>query len=279
MNAAEQRAGDAVRWLRYLAPNLVTAASIVFAVLAVQAALRGEVIWGAWWALFSTLTDKLDGFVARLLKASSPIGVQLDSLADLLNYGMVPATISYAFFTREKGLPWSSGGAHSLLTCICCFYVLCAALRLARFNVSESNPRFFFGVPSTMAGACVMAYFIVLCKYGDPAWTPGESYPGPRPLGDLRLDALMASFPVVLLLFGLAMVSGWRVPKVGGMSSRLANLYVVGSLLLGYGLGIFRLLPEYIVFGGAQYLLVCAWYHLFGSPKVGPAPLFPTDVP
>ena len=273
MSAADSR--PLGRTLRYLAPNLVTAGSVVFSVLAIQAAVRGEIIWGAWWGLYSTLTDKLDGAVARWLKASSPIGVQLDSLADLLNYGMVPATLTYAFFLREKSLGWSEGLPYYLLCAICIFYVLCAAMRLARFNVSAGSPDFFFGVPATLSGACVMSLLITLGKYGDPAWTAGESYPGPRLLGHLRLDGAMPYYPLVVFLFGLTMVSRWRVPKFGRAGGRWLNIYIVGSVLFGYACGLIHTLPEYLVFGGVQYLIFAAYAHFFGTPKERPEPVFP----
>ena len=60
------------RTLRYLAPNVVTCLSMLCAVFAMQAALRGEIVVACWWVAYSTLTDKLDGIVARALKASSP---------------------------------------------------------------------------------------------------------------------------------------------------------------------------------------------------------------
>ncbi len=273
------------RTLRYLAPNAVTGGSIVFAVLALQAALRGEIIWGAWWALYSTLTDKLDGLVARLLNASSPIGVQLDSLADLLNYGMVPATLTYAFFMKHPELGWATGLPNLALRAICSVYVLCAAVRLARFNVSTGNPRFFFGVPSTMSGAAVLAMLITLCKYSDPSFsqveTGGhllyESFPGLRLLGSLRLDGLLPYYPIALLLFGLTMISRWRVPKIGMTDNRLINIYIVASLLLGYAAGIVHWLPEYIVLGSLQYLLLAAYFHFFASPPERPDPLFPAS--
>lgn len=265
------------RSLRYLAPNLVTGASVVFAVLALQAALRGEYIWGAWWSLYSTLTDKLDGVVARMLKASSPLGVQLDSLADLLNYGMVPATIAYGFFTQHPQFGWAGGWMHELLKAICCIYVACTALRLARFNVSTANPRYFFGVPSTMSGAVVLAYLVTLAKYGDPAWTAGESYPGWRLLGGARLDALMPHYPWVLLAFGLLMISPLRVPKLGNAGNRALNTYVVANLLIGYFFGLFHMFPEYIVFGGLQYLLIASCIHFFGASRERPEPLFPME--
>lgn len=269
---------DFTRFLRYLAPNLVTTASIVFSVLAVQATIRGEMVWGAWWGLYSTLTDKLDGIVARLLRASTPVGVQLDSLADLLNYGFVPATITYAFFVnpQHRALGWSQGLPYVALCVLCCSYVACAALRLARFNVSAANPRIFFGIPSTMAGAVVLALFVTLCKYGDPAWTTGsESYPGWRLLDHADLRAVMPWFPLVLMGFGLLMISRWRIPKLGHTGSRALDIYVVANLVVGYAAGLFHCLPEYLVFGGVQYMLISAYLHFFRTAPERPEPLFP----
>ena len=144
---------------------------------AVQAVLRGEIVEGCWWVAYSTLTDKLDGIVARALKASSPLGVQMDSLADLLNYGFCPAAVAYGFFHSHPELGWSHGAAHYGLAIICAIYTVCAAVRLARFNVSEGSPDFFFGVPTTFCGAIAVISMVTICKYGDPAWTMGQSYP------------------------------------------------------------------------------------------------------
>ena len=168
------------RTLRFVAPNAVTALSILCAVMAVQAALRGEIVTACWWVTYSTLTDKLDGLVARAVKGSSPLGVQMDSLADLLNYGFVPAAITYGFFQRHPDIGgWGHGFAHYGLMLICFAYALCAALRLARFNVSAGNPNFFFGVPSTFSGAIVVAD-VLLAGHRAPIWDLDWSPAGDR---------------------------------------------------------------------------------------------------
>jgi CDP-diacylglycerol--serine O-phosphatidyltransferase len=261
--------------LRYAAPNLITGLSVVCAVLAVQAALRGEYISACWWVLYSTLTDKLDGMVARLLDASSALGVQMDSLADLLNYGFVPAAVAYGFFHDKPELGWSEGPRALALIVICCFYALCAAVRLARFNVSQSNPDFFFGTPTTFAGAMLMVLLVSLAKYGDPRWTPHDSFPGWRLLDGLRLDGLMEYYPLAMLFLGWAMVSSWRVPKAGKFKNRFINLFIIANLVGGWTLCILHLLPEYLVFGGMQYLILCVYAHFFLTPKERPEPLFP----
>lgn len=260
--------------LRFFAPNAVTGLSVVCAVLAVQAALRGQYIAACWWVLYSTLTDKLDGIVARALNASTAIGVQMDSLADLLNYGFVPSAVAYGFFQDKPELGWNSGPANIALIAICCIYALCAAFRLARFNVSKSNPDFFFGTPTTFAGAFVMVLLVSLAKYGDPRWTPHDTFPGWRLLGDLRLDGLMAYFPFAMLFFGWAMVSSWRVPKAGKFKNRYINWFVILNLIAGWSMTMLHLIPEYLVFGGVQYLLLCVYAHYFATPKEKPEPMF-----
>lgn len=263
--------------LRYLAPNVVTALSMVCAVLAIQAVLRGETIAACWWVLYSTVTDKLDGYVARALKASSPLGVQMDSLADLLNYGFMPAAISYDLFYRYPELGWREGWHPILLAVICGIYALCAALRLARFNVSRSNPDFFFGVPTTVAGAFAMATLITCAKYGNPEWTKGSTYPGWRILGDIRLDWLMHYYPYLFLFLSYLMVSSWRVPKAGRIPNKILNVYVFVGMFVGYALGILHLVPEILVIGGFQYFAVGLYCHFFLTPNEKPEPFFPAD--
>lgn len=256
-------------------PNLVTGLSVVCAVLAVQSALRGEFISACWWVLYSTITDKLDGIVARALNASTDLGVQMDSLADLLNYGFVPAAVTYAFIYDKPELGWSTGAAHLGLVVICCIYALCAAFRLARFNISKSNPDFFFGTPTTFSGALLMATLISLAKYGDPAWTKHDAFPGLRLLGSARLDAVMPLFPWLMLFLGWAMVSRWRIPKAGKVKHRILNIYIIVNLIIGWALTILHLVPEYLVFSGFQYLILCVFAHFFWTPPERPEPLFP----
>ncbi len=263
------------RTLRYLAPNVVTCLSMLCAVFAMQAALRGEIVVACWWVAYSTLTDKLDGIVARALKASSPLGVQMDSLADLLNYGFCPAAITYGFFYSHPELGWAQGPERYLLAIICSAYMLCAAVRLARFNVSEGNPDFFFGVPTTFCGAIAVASMVTICKYGDPSWTPGQSYPGWRLFGDTRLDTYVPYYPLLLVFLGYLMVSSWRMPKAGKIRHRLLNRICLAALVFGYAAAMLQRLPEFLVLVAGVYLLVSLYCHYFLTPRKKPEPFFP----
>lgn len=263
------------RTLRYLAPNVVTCLSMLCAVFAMQAALRGEIIVACWWVAYSTLTDKLDGIVARALKASSPLGVQMDSLADLLNYGFCPAAITYGFFYSHPQLGWTQGLSHYGLAAICAAYMLCAAIRLARFNISEGSPDFFFGVPTTFCGAIAVVGMVTICKYGDPAWTPGQGYPGWRLFGDVRLDDYVKYYPLLLVLLGYLMVSSWRVSKAGKIRNKLLNQLCLANMIFGYAAAMLQRLPEYLIVAASLYILVAIYCHYFLTPPVKPDPVFP----
>jgi CDP-diacylglycerol--serine O-phosphatidyltransferase len=93
---AETAGAARVAAWRYVVPNAITALGIVFGALGLQAALRGRPLAAAWWGLYCTLTDRLDGAAAKALGATSDFGVQLDSLADLLSFGIVPPAVLYA---------------------------------------------------------------------------------------------------------------------------------------------------------------------------------------
>lgn len=138
--------------------------------------------------------DALDGFVARATGTTSDFGMQLDSIADMMNFGCAPAMLLYCYGFVQLGagdpLLLRLGGIASF------FFVTCGALRLARFNVDagRTDPRYFVGMPITAGAACVAAVVV--------AW--------PAPL----VSATQAYFLLLLLLIvGSLMVSTLRFPS------------------------------------------------------------------
>jgi CDP-diacylglycerol--serine O-phosphatidyltransferase len=117
--------------------------------------------------------DALDGFVARATGTTSDFGMQLDSIADVMNFGCAPAMLLYCYGFVQLGthdpLLLRLGGIASF------FFVTCGALRLARFNVdvSRTDPRYFVGMPITAGAACVAA---VVVAWPDPLATPLQGY-------------------------------------------------------------------------------------------------------
>ena len=137
----------------YILPNLFTTASLFTGFMAVIWAAEGHIEWSATGILFSALMDGLDGKVARLTGTASEFGVQYDSLADLVAFGLAPAILFWHWQLNNFG---RAGLAAAFI------YAACGALRLARFNVSasqETSKRFFIGLPIPAAG-CSLVTFI-----------------------------------------------------------------------------------------------------------------------
>lgn len=267
--------------IRYLVPNAITAFGIACAVLSVQASVAGDMRMAAWWIIYCVLTDKLDGLAARALKGSSAFGVQMDSLADLVSFGVAPATLVYAFFSHHPELGWSDGWHGIALRAIGLGFVICAAARLGRFNVTTEAPgadKMFFGTPTTFSGGIIAAIFLVLLKYGDPSWggvTAGDW----RALGGLRLDVVMPVLPWLLAAGGIGMISTLRVPKLGRSGVRIVDVLVFGDIFACYVFGFARRLPELLTATALMILPIAAVYHLASkrARSVKPPRLFPPN--
>jgi CDP-diacylglycerol--serine O-phosphatidyltransferase len=157
--------------------------------------------------------DALDGFVARATGTTSEFGMQLDSIADVMNFGCAPAMLLYCYGFVQLGahdpLLLRLGGIASF------FFVTCGALRLARFNVdvSRTDPRYFVGMPITAGAACVAA---VVVAWPDPLATKLQGY--------LLL--------LLLLAVGSLMVSTLRFPSSKQKKSWLALCVLALNLAL-----------------------------------------------
>jgi CDP-diacylglycerol--serine O-phosphatidyltransferase len=138
----------------YILPNLFTTASLFTGFLAMLLAVQGNIEGSALAILFSALMDGLDGKVARLTNTASEFGIQYDSLADLVAFGVAPAFTSWM---------WVLEGYGKLGIGVAFLYVACTALRLARFNVCVTtvSKKFFVGLPCPAAG-CAVAMFLGL---------------------------------------------------------------------------------------------------------------------
>lgn len=140
--------------VRLMIPNLITVLAICAGLTGIRLAFEGRYELAVAMVLLAAFLDGIDGRVARLLKATSSFGVQMDSLADIINFGVAPALVSYAFLLD---------GAHSMGWIACLLYAIAAGLRLARFNVMAERDvkapwqsEFFVGVPAPMGAMLVM---------------------------------------------------------------------------------------------------------------------------
>ena len=137
---------------RMILPNAITLIGVCIGLTSIKFALDGKFSLAVVAILFAGLMDALDGRIARLIKGTSKMGKELDSLGDVISFGVAPAFIMYF---------WNLQYLDKLGWFVCLMYVVCVALRLARFNVnSEEEPswkdNFFEGVPAPAGGILVL---------------------------------------------------------------------------------------------------------------------------
>lgn len=159
-----RRRGDRPQRFRrgvYLVPSLFTVANLFCGYACVVFATRAEFETAALFIGLAMILDMLDGFIARLTNSSTAFGLELDSLADVVSFGMAPAILAFTWGLWPLGrLGWTVGF----------LYVTAAAMRLARFNMQTksavvADKRFFVGMPSPPA-AGVIAATVYLYPYG-----------------------------------------------------------------------------------------------------------------
>lgn len=122
-------------------PNLLTLLNLLFGVIGIVWVLEGQVLTGAYFVLIAAGFDFLDGFVARLLKVQSDMGKELDSLADVVSFGVLPGLI---LFVMAK----DSSSPDSLLPYLTLIVPMLSAYRLAKFNLDTRQSERFIGLPT-----------------------------------------------------------------------------------------------------------------------------------
>lgn len=153
----------------HLFPNLVTLGSIAAGLTAIRFGFHGEFEWAVRLILLACVLDGIDGRLARFLQRESLTGAELDSLADVVNFGVAPALIVYFWALQDMpGAGWLAALA----------YVMCCVLRLARFNVMSrsadnggnktARDDFFVGVPSPAGAGLVMFPMFVSFLFSEP---------------------------------------------------------------------------------------------------------------
>ena len=142
---------------RVILPNMLTLIGVCIGLTSIRFALDGKFEFAIIAIIFAALIDGLDGRIARLIKATSKVGKELDSLTDMISFGVAPAFIMYFWKLNTLGrFGWL----------VCLIYVICVALRLARFNVNSNQEpswrdNFFEGVPSPAGGILVLTPLII----------------------------------------------------------------------------------------------------------------------
>ena len=246
--------------VRMLVPNFFTLLALCAGLTSIRMGIEGryELALGA--IVFAALLDGIDGRVARLLKASSRFGAELDSLADFVNFGVAPAFLVFN---------WGLGDLKSLGWICVMIFALASALRLARFNVvaaEENRPKwqagYFMGMP-TPAAAIVVLLPVYLEHLGVDAFRTSP----------LMLDIVL----VYTLIIAFMMVS--TIPTYSGklLHERISREYVLPLFMLAIGFVALLVTYPYVTLTGASvaYLaLIPVSWRRFGQmlAKDLPAP-------
>lgn len=197
-------------------PSLFTIGNLFLGIMAILLAVQGApnyIDYAAILVIIAMLLDGLDGRMARMLNAASEFGKELDSLSDIVSFGVAPAVIMYLVVLQELGM------LGLLLTAL---FPICGALRLARFSVTPGIPGFFIGLPITAAGG-VLATFALYHEAFPPLFLPigmtilallmisNIKYPNFKKVGLPR-----ATFWITPLIIGMVAILAYRFP--GGFS-------------------------------------------------------------
>jgi CDP-diacylglycerol---serine O-phosphatidyltransferase len=219
-----------------IVPSLFTLFNLFFGVWSMVLASRGEFYRAGWYIFFAGVLDTLDGRVARLSKTGTRFGAELDSLVDIVSFGVAPAFLIYQ-------LEFASAGQAEWIFCY--FYVMAAALRLARFNVTQAGraKHSFIGLPSPAAGMTLATFY---------PFTTTELYQ--NLFRSLPRHALMQWFMILLTILMVSNVRYATLPRAGvrtvrGLLGLATILIVVGFGVLEHDAFFFPLGIAYIVYG------------------------------
>jgi len=201
---------------RVILPNMLTLIGVCIGLTSIRFALDGKFEFAIIAIIFAALIDGLDGRIARLIKGTSKVGKELDSLTDMISFGVAPAFIMYFWKLNTLGrFGWL----------VCLIYVICVALRLARFNVNSNQEpswrdNFFEGVPSPAGGILVLTPLIVSVSNFDYI--------------TLNYDIIVPAFFIVTSLLLISKFPSYSFKKI--VIQRKATIFLLFGIVLFFGL-------------------------------------------
>ena len=201
---------------RVILPNMLTLIGVCIGLTSIRFALDEKFEFAIIAIIFAALIDGLDGRIARLIKGTSKVGKELDSLTDMISFGVAPAFIMYFWKLNTLGrFGWL----------VCLIYVICVALRLARFNVnSNQDPswkdNFFEGVPSPAGGILVLTPLII--SLTDFNYI------------QLNYDVLVPAFFIITSLLLISKFPSYSLKKI--VIQRKATIFLLFGIVLFFGL-------------------------------------------
>lgn len=232
-----------IRRVVIVVPSLFTLFNLFFGMWSMVLASRGEFYRASWFIVFAGILDSLDGRLARLSKTGTRFGAELDSLVDIVSFGVAPAFLMFQqHFSLAGGAAWI----------FCYFYVMGAAIRLARFNITQAGhaKSYFIGLPSPAAGMTIATYY---------PFTQTELYQ--QALSRLPWNLLLTFLMIMLTILMVSNVRYATLPRAGLRSARgllgLATiLFIVIFGILQHDVFFFPLGITYMVYGIVRAALI-----------------------
>ena len=201
---------------RVILPNMLTLIGVCIGLSSIRFALDGKFEFAIIAIMFAALIDGLDGRIARLIKGTSKVGKELDSLTDMISFGVAPAFIMYFWKLNTLGrFGWL----------LCLIYVICVALRLARFNVNTGQApswrdNFFEGVPSPAGGILVLTPLIFSLTSFD--------------FININYDIVVPVFFIATSLLLISKFPSYSFKKI--VIQRKATIFLLFGIVLFFGL-------------------------------------------
>lgn len=226
--------------IKKMLPTMVTMGNIICGFVSVLCVSNQKFELAAWLIVVAMALDAFDGRLARMMKSTSKTGAQLDSMADLVTFGIAPAVLMIKTCDNFPVIfLWGIG----------LFFMMCAAFRLARFNVQKEDgvniPKHFFtGLPTTLSGGTI-AQLVILNHFVQTRFGP---------------DVVAILLPIVTFVLGLFMVS--KVPFFN-ITSKIGFRQGIWAMVLEFSAAIlfFVITPELALSTVLScYLIICAMY-------------------
>ncbi len=201
---------------RMILPNMLTLIGVCIGLTSIRFALDGRFEFAIIAIIFAALIDGLDGRIARLIKGTSKVGKELDSLTDMISFGVAPAFIMYF---------WKLNTLERFGWLLCLVYVICVALRLARFNINSNQEpswkdNFFEGVPSPAGAILVLTPLIISLS--------GFDYI------QLNYDVIVPIFFVVISFLLISKFPSYSFKKI--VIPRRTTIFLLFGIVLFFGL-------------------------------------------
>ena len=215
--------------LRAIVPNLITSLAACAGITSISLSSEERWIPALWALLVACICDGLDGRVARLLKASSKLGAELDSLADFVNFGVAPAMFMYFWLTGGPAHMGISPHLVRLTLGAALFYAMCDCFRLARFNTMLEQPtlpywkNFFLGVPAPGGAWMVLSPAVLVLALDAKGTAPALQ------------EALQNPYFGIFMLLFVGSLMASRLPTISLKSAHINKHYllpVMAGLLL-----------------------------------------------